>query len=442
MIESENIEIPLLSNTQVKKLGERIRFQQCRKENCSSEDLIHLQNFRRSFKDSLNEIFQVLSEESKKVHKNRIVSFRMKKIDTIFSKLNRENGMDLERMGDIAGCRCIVHSESAIHRIVDRLSKNYELKINDKLGIPDDDGYSALHIYVKSKNCILNRTVEIQLRTVDQHNWSTLVEIIDVVFDTNIKTGDYSQPELNKFLKLYSDRDNLKTSEKIELIRIESKYQIYNQLNETFSSNLVQLRMKWDELKDYTNNAYILFEVDQDTKKASYNVFNNYEDAEKDYFDKFRKSNGDLLVAHLNIANFKQLAAAYSNYVLTNHDFQDSWLEFCTNTAEMLVDTLDLENLFSTTRSIYKMLENLDDVIDSDLNAIDEQFQSKKIDVNQFLKLNEWLNEREDAQEERIKKVNRISESLQIKISNITKRNKNPILDFFQSFFPKSKFRW
>ena len=129
----------LLSNTQIKKLGDRIRDNDCIKKNIGQEDLKHLQNFRLSFKESLNEIFQILSDESKQVHKNRIVSFRMKKIDTIISKLDREKGMDLERMGDIAGCRCTVQSESAIYKIVERLSKNYTLKVNYKISLPDED---------------------------------------------------------------------------------------------------------------------------------------------------------------------------------------------------------------------------------------------------------------------------------------------------------------
>lgn len=428
------LENPVLSNNQIKKLGERIRQLECKKEKCSLEDLQHLQNFRLSFKDSLNEIFHVLSEESKQVHKNRIVSFRMKKIDTIFSKLNREKGMDLERMGDIAGCRCIVHSESAIYKIIDRLNKSYDLKINDKIGIPDEDGYRAVHIYVKSKNCTINRTVEIQLRTFEQHYWSTLVEIVDVVFDTAIKTGDRSVPELNEFLKLYSERGFLSLDNKFKLIQIEDIHKIYNQLNETFRRNLVNLRMTWEDLKTYSNNAYVVFEVDQDTKEASYNVFEEFEDAEQYYFEKFRNTNGDLLVAHLGISNFKQLAAAYSNYVLTNHDFQDSWIEFCTNSADKFIDEFRLFELMTVSTSIRNMFANINEGLDSDSDDIDEQFNSKKINVNQFLKLNEWLAEREEAQKIRIEKFEALQRKLQIKIDELTKEN--PMKEFFKSILP------
>lgn len=418
----------LLSNTQIKKLGDRIRDNGCIKNNISQEDLKHLQNFRLSFKESLNEIFQILSDESKQVHKNRIVSFRMKKIDTIISKLDREKGMDLERMGDIAGCRCIVQSESAIYKIVERLSKNYTLKVNDKISLPDEDGYKAVHIYVKSKNCKTNRTVEIQLRTFEQHYWSTLVEIIDVVFDTSIKTGDKSVPALFEFLKSYSDKDHLLLKEKIKLIQIEKKYKIYNQLNETFRKNLINLRLKWHELDSYTNETYILFEVDQDTKETSIKLYNNFFEAEEHYFHKFTIDHGDLLVAHLSINNFNQLATAYSNYVLTNHDFQDSWIEFCTQTANELIDSLDILNLNIVSNSIRSMIKNVEEVLDNDIVDFDQQFNNREISVNQFLKLTKWIEEREKAQDLRYEKFNELQVRLELKINEMLRSSKNPII--------------
>jgi ppGpp synthetase/RelA/SpoT-type nucleotidyltranferase len=429
----------LLSNSQIKKLGDRIRANNCNKNNCSQEDLKHLQNFRLSFKESLNEIFQILSNESKLVHKNRIVSFRMKKIDTIISKLDREKGMDLERMGDIAGCRCIVQSESAIYKIVDRLAKNYTLKINDKISLPDNDGYKAVHIYLKSKNCKTNRTVEIQLRTFEQHYWSTLVEIIDVVFDTSIKTGDKSLPDLFEFLKLYSDKNHLSLKDKIKLIQIENTNKIYNQLNETFRNNLINLRLKWQELKTYTKDTYILFEVDQDTKETSIKLFNNFFEAEENYFHKFTINHGDLLVAHLNISNFNQLATAYSNYVLTNHDFQDSWIEFCTDTANELIDSFDLQNLYVVSNSIKSMIENVEEVLYSDIDDIDQQFSNREINKNQFLKLTKWIQEREEAQDIRFKKFNELQYRLELKIKEMIKSNENQIVRFLKSFFPSKK---
>lgn len=433
-------ETTLLSNTQIKKLGDRIRSNKCNKNICSPEDLVHLQNFRMSFKDSLNEIFQILSEESKHVHKNRIVSFRMKKIDTIISKLNRENGMDLERMGDIAGCRCIVQSESAIYKIVDRLKQNYTLKINDKIAIPDEDGYKALHIYVKSKNCSLNRTVEIQLRTVEQHYWSTLVEIIDVIYDTTIKTGDNSIPELVEFLELYSEKDKLSLDKKIRLINLENNHKIYNSLNETFRHNLIKIRMKWHDLDAYTNDTYLLFDVNQDTKEASFSLFDTYIDAEANYFEKFKNTNGDLLVAHLNISKFNQLAIAYSNYVLSNHDFLDSWLNFCTTTANELIDTLKLSDLFTVAASIREMLENIENVIDSDSLEIDEQFEQKQINVNQLLKLNVWLEEREKSHKKRIDKFNELQNRLEHKITDLLKTQNKPLKKLIRRINPFKKF--
>lgn len=430
----------VLSNTQIKKLGERIREKEFSKNTCSAEELQNLHAFRLSFKESLNEIFHVLSDVSKQIHKNRIMTFRMKKIDTIISKLFREKGMDLDRMGDIAGCRCIVQSESAINKIIERLGKKYTLKINDKISVPDEDGYKAIHIYVKSKNCRKNRTVEIQLRTFDQHYWSTLVEIIDVIYDTSIKTGDNSIPKLCEFLKKYSDKHHLSLTDKIRLIEIEKEFGLYNQLNETFRKNLINLRMKWHhDYESYTNDTYLLFDVDQNTKETSVKLFDTFIEAEDNYFLNFTNKEGDLLVAHLNVSNFNQLATSYSNYILTNHDFQDSWIVFCTATANELIDSFELENLYIVSGSIRSMIENVEDVLDSDVNEIDNQFNNRKIDVDQFLKMNKWIEEREIAQEERYDKFNALETRLELKINEMMGLNKNPIISFFKSFNPFRK---
>jgi ppGpp synthetase/RelA/SpoT-type nucleotidyltranferase len=430
-------EIEVLSNTQIKKLGERIREKECSKSNCTKEELQNLHDFRLSFKESLNEIFQVLSEVSKQVHKNRIVSFRMKKIDTIISKLSREKGMDLDRMGDIAGCRCIIQSKSAIYKILERLEKKYTFKINDKISLPDEDGYKAIHIYVKSKNCKQNRTVEIQLRTFDQHYWSTLVEIVDVIYNTNIKTGDNSIPELNEFLRVYSDKQHLSLANKIRLVEIEKEFALYNQLNETFRKNLINLRMKWHlDYEAYTNDTYLLFDVDQITKAASVQIFDTFLEAESNYFQNFTSKEGDLLVAHLNVSNFSQMTTAYSNYILTNHDFQDSWIEFCTETANQLIDKFDLENLYVVANSIRSMIENIEDILDNDVNEIDDQFNNRKIDVDQFLKMNQWFEEREVDQDKRYEKFSALERRLELKINEMMGSGRNRFMQFLKSFNP------
>ena len=48
---------------------------------------------------------EFISELSRKERKDSIISFRIKRIESIISKIGREPTMALGNMGDIAGCR-------------------------------------------------------------------------------------------------------------------------------------------------------------------------------------------------------------------------------------------------------------------------------------------------------------------------------------------------
>ena len=59
--------------------------------------------------------------------------------------------------------------------------------------------------------------------------------------------------------------------------------------------------------------------------------------------------------------------------------------------------------------------------------------------MNQFLKLNKWIEEREDAQDERYEKFNDLQKRLEFKITEILGLNKNPLIRFFKSLNPFTK---
>jgi len=234
-----------MTNGEIDKLGERIKVN----GKPSTEDLDLLQEFRKSYKDPLSRVFETLRSFAIKVDKEAIVTFRIKRIDTIIRKLYRfkdkpEGKMLLSRMWDIAGCRCIFNSddETLIYRLKNAVVKKYgNFKINDHVNNPKEDGYKSLHIYIQDK--IQNKRVEIQIRTTKQHNWATLVEIIDLIYNTKIKEGS-KNAELQRFLFLFSKKENLSKDEKNELIKIERKYRIFKLMSEVFSKNYISNRRK------------------------------------------------------------------------------------------------------------------------------------------------------------------------------------------------------
>jgi ppGpp synthetase/RelA/SpoT-type nucleotidyltranferase len=170
-----------VSNTKINKIGENIA---SRGGVIKPDELELLQMFRTSFSKPLVDVFNVMREIADNVHEASIIAFRLKRIDTIINKLSREDGMDLSRMGDIGGIRCIFYNEAEVYKAKELIEKTFELggRTRDYINeIKRDIGYKSVHVYVKDP--ISQKRIEIQLRTIDHHNWATLVEITDLLFN-------------------------------------------------------------------------------------------------------------------------------------------------------------------------------------------------------------------------------------------------------------------
>ena len=86
-----------------------------------------------------------------------------------------------------------------------------------------------------------DRKVEIQLRTIEQHNWATLVEIVDLIYGTKIKEGKIDNKDLKYFLYLFSKKNDLLKKEIKDLISIEQKSRIYEKMCNVFSKNFLKI---------------------------------------------------------------------------------------------------------------------------------------------------------------------------------------------------------
>ena len=169
----------MVSNTKINSIGEAIAK---RSGIITPDELELLQEFRTSFSKPLVNVFNIIRELSNDIHPSSIVAFRLKRIDTIINKLSREQGMDLSRMGDIGGIRCIFYNEGEVYNAKEIIEKSFESggKTRDYINvIKRDIGYKSIHIYIKDP--VSGKRIEIQLRTVEHHNWATLIEITDFI---------------------------------------------------------------------------------------------------------------------------------------------------------------------------------------------------------------------------------------------------------------------
>ena len=99
-----------LSKGEYKRLTERLRSAESAKS-ISAEDYEMLQGLRVQYKVPLSKVYDIIKRLARRVDLDSVCTYRIKRIESIVSKLQRQNKMQVHRMADIAGCRCIMSKE-------------------------------------------------------------------------------------------------------------------------------------------------------------------------------------------------------------------------------------------------------------------------------------------------------------------------------------------
>lgn len=205
------VAVSLPSKGEYKRLTERLRSAESTKS-ISAEDYEMLQGLRVQYKEPLSKVFTIINRLAHRVDPDSVCTYRIKRIESIVSKLQRQNKMQVHRMADIAGCRCIMSKEEDAIRLYERLRKYVAkgksgLSIkgeNNYIATPKQNGYRSIHLNVVADG-YSDKVLEIQIRSLEQHNWATLVEISDVVYGFQLKEyNDRNSPKLYEFHQLLS----------------------------------------------------------------------------------------------------------------------------------------------------------------------------------------------------------------------------------------------
>ncbi len=371
------------SQNDFRRLGERIRMNP---DNISEQDLRMLQDLRLSYKDDLSAVFNVIMKEASKIDKKSIRTYRIKRIESIISKLQREEGMKLQRMSDIAGCRCILQSDKKVYELYEKLNKSLIIiKINDYIANPQSTGYKSLHLIVKP-NEKSKRTIEIQLRSIEEHNWATLVEITDLLYHTQLKeTG--SGHELAEFHKLLSiGTIHLDIQQKKLLINIAKRNNYFFKISEIFSQNYIDVRKQWNISKQYSNKFFLISTGDDG--KPDISAYKSFDKAEEGYFMKYNenRANKNIVLTHISNATFEDISMAYSNYFLT---YNALFFNCHKVISDLVVDAYKKHNCFSFYRSYRYFWEITIHMIG--LNYRDfVELQNNRMVVQSIKKKNQW----------------------------------------------------
>lgn len=309
------------SNSDYKKLGDRIR---SNASNISTEDLMMLQDLRLSYKEPLAIVFKSIKSIALKIDSDCVCTYRIKRIESIVSKLLRFSEMQVNRAEDIAGCRCILSTTEHVYELYNRiLKKQHQLpfeikgKINDYIATPKESGYRSIHLNVALKGD--NRRIEIQLRCLADHNWATLVEITDLLYDLKLKEhGANSDKELFQLHLLLSKSPSaIKIKDLNYISDTVIKYDYITKLGTVFANNYLEVRRHWNSLNLYKKHFFLIATGTDGIPEIS--GFSNFKEAEDAYFDMFinNNSNKNIILTHLPKTNFTKINIAYSNYFLT-----------------------------------------------------------------------------------------------------------------------------
>lgn len=306
-----------------KRLSKRIR----EVAEVSCEDYKMLQALRLSYQEPLSKIFKIINNRAHKLDSNSVCTYRIKRIESIVSKLRRIKTMQVQNMADVAGCRCIMTEETSaidlyndILKFAEKKSSKITVKVTrDYIRTPKESGYRSIHLEVHLKSCP-SKIIEIQIRSLAQHNWATLVEISDIIYKSELKEfGNKKQPHLYEFHQLLSkDEGELTLSDKRRIVKLSGQFKYLETLGKRFSQNILELREQRNNLRTRRHGSYYLISTDE-YGAPEIQQFLDLDKAEKCYFKMFVDNSGNknIVLTHFTNVSFEKISIAYSNYVMT-----------------------------------------------------------------------------------------------------------------------------
>jgi ppGpp synthetase/RelA/SpoT-type nucleotidyltranferase len=158
-----------LSNSQITKLGERLR-----NGDFSEDDLTLLDEFRQTYNEIDVQAYQIIQSALASRADWTCTKRKRKTQQSIVDKLRRQPQLRLPQMQDIAGCRIVIQGGSQAADTFSKLlidafaSPQWKIERKERHA----HGYRAIHIIVRKGQ----KFYEIQLRTYAQDVWANLVE--------------------------------------------------------------------------------------------------------------------------------------------------------------------------------------------------------------------------------------------------------------------------
>lgn len=303
-------------------------------------------NFRSSHAYPLN-TFQVgLRKNCRRFDPDVLVAQRIKRLASIWHKLERFPKMRLSQIQDIGGCRAIVGNVQTVldvHRYyVNESDIKHELaSCDDYIMSPKPSGYRGVHLVYryysdKEHTRIYNGLkIEVQLRSRYQHAWATAVETVGMFSGQALKSS-LGSAEWQRFFALMSGAIAIREGKPLVPGVPTTRTELVAQLREAATDLRVEERLRRyreavqlltsDDLP-VGNAHFFLLRLDAEKATLTVRGFGQsqatlaaqaYSDAEQD--SKNTPGSDAVLVS---VESVNSLARAYPNYFADTRLFNE-----------------------------------------------------------------------------------------------------------------------
>lgn len=326
---------PKYSKKQVAKAGKIITSREVSREKLKEYIPIFF-NWRDCHAFPMQIILDLLRKNSLRIDKAALVVQRLKRAPSILNKLNREKGMSLSRMEDIAGCRAVLHNTSKVNELYLKLKKSKTKNIlhreRDYIATPKESGYRGIHLvyrYNGGKDDFKGLFVEMQLRSKIQHSWATAVEVVGTFTKQALKASSgeeiwldffkHASVELAKLEKCPFDEKYLqidtyeKLNKSMKFLDVEVRLNAFNVAVKSLSVRNTKWAHYYLLLLDLEKRTINIRRYDKSQLEEATRIYNEDE-------RKYRKDDSKDLVL-VSAGSMRDLKKAYPNYFSDTQDF-------------------------------------------------------------------------------------------------------------------------
>lgn len=277
------------------------------------------------------QIFYMHLHRISKDKENTIVVQRLKRLDSILKKIERNPKMDLWRMQDLGGCRVIVSNIDQVYELSKKLRESSIRHIFKReynyIQKPKKSGYRSLHLVYqfhsdRQDTYNNNILIEIQFRTRLMHIWATAVETMGVYIKQALKAGEGDE-HIHRFFTIASSllalRETLPVVEGTscnesdlvsEIKQIDSIYHILARLD------AIRIAIETEDKSKTGKGGYFLLKLNYDTNELVVKSYkpSEVDDANRDYtiIESSNASSVDAVLVRAE--SFSTLKSAYPNY--------------------------------------------------------------------------------------------------------------------------------